>query len=55
MIKINGNIGKWIKIWKESRQGCGLSPDLSSLYEEGIFEIIKEFEGIKIGGRISVI
>ena len=50
-IRINGTIGKWIKIRKGARQGCGMSPDFFNLYGEEIIKLIKDLEGVRLGGR----
>lgn len=50
-VRLNGRTGKWIKIRKGARQGCGLSPDLFNLYTEEVFDFINELEGVGIGGR----
>ena len=50
-IRINGNLGTWIKILKGTRQGCVLSPDFFNIYGEEIMSEIEDKEGVSVGGR----
>ena len=48
-IKINNNLSGYRKIEKEARQGCVLSPEFFSLYNEIILRTIKDRLGIRTG------
>jgi hypothetical protein len=50
-VRIKDKLGKWIRILKGARQGCGLSPEFFNTYGEEIIENMKELEGIEVGGR----
>jgi hypothetical protein len=49
-IRVDGEMGKWVKIEKGTWQGSPFSPDQFNLYAEDIIKEIKEQEGIKVGG-----
>ena len=50
-VRVAGGISEWIEIKRGVRQGCGMSPDLFSLYGEMIMREIEGMEGFSVGGR----
>ena len=51
VVKINDKVGDFTPIQRRVRQGCVLSPDLFSLYNEIIVRHIEGEDGIKTGGH----
>ena len=51
IVKINNDISKPLKIEKDVRQGCVVSPELFNLYKDITYRNIDQRPGIKIGGH----
>ena len=49
-VRYENELGQTIKIKREVRQGCVLSPDLFSLYSEYLMREIEGLPGITVGG-----
>lgn len=50
-IRVDGEVGEYVKIRRGVRQGCVMSPDLFSLYTEFVMRKIDNMPGIKVGGK----
>ncbi len=50
-MRIDGDLSKYIKIFRGVRQGCVLSPDLFNLYSEMILRALEDLKGVHVGGR----
>ena len=49
-VNIDGTFSEWFTVERGHRQGCNLSPDLSARYANRIMKVVKELDGIHIGG-----
>ena len=49
-IRIKGELGEWVCIQKDVRQGCILSPDLFNLYSEKALKTIRMCDGFDLEG-----